>query len=101
MPPALDAERMLVDKPRPLGAALGAVAERRESRFVADGVKDHPRLDWPSTDLDVHGVGRDERSDAFDQPRLQSSGLEARHASGVVSEPNEGLEFALAQTFHS
>jgi hypothetical protein len=100
VPHAFDDERMLVDEPRPLGSAFGAVAECRESRLVADEVRKDPRLAWPSTDLDVDSVGRDERSDTFDQPRLQSSRLEPRDASRVVGKPNQTPEFLFAQTLH-
>ena len=58
------------------------------------------QLAWPSTDLDVDSVGRDEPSDAFDQPRLQSSRLEPRDTSSAVCEPNQSSEFLFAQTLH-
>ena len=97
---AFDDEWMLVDKPSPLGSAFGAVAESRESRLVADEVKKAPRLTGPWTDLDVDSVGRNELSDTFDQPWLQSSRLEPGDMSSVVGEPNQSSEFLVTQTLH-
>jgi hypothetical protein len=100
VPHALDGERMLVDEPRPLGSPFGAVAERRKSRLGADDVES-VGLDRPSTDHDVDCVGRNECSDMFDQPPLQSSRLETGDASGVVGKRNERSKLSFLEPLHS
>ena len=97
---ALDGQWMLIDKSSPFGSPLGAVAESRESRLVADEVEKAPRLPRPWTDLDVDCVGWNEFPDTFDQPSLQSSRLESGDLSGVVGKPHQSSEFLIAQTFH-